>query len=596
MKLTLGLLILIGLAGCGGSDGDSSVSTGKGGANQRANKPLSRKAAAAKKNMAPEQLSVGDPIENSLGMVFVPIPAGEFLLGNDGGANLHRVRLSDNFHIGVYEVTQEQYEKVTGQNPSEKKGPANPVEKVSWNDAMEFCKMLSELPKERAAGRTYRLPTEAEWEYACRAGTTTAFSFGDSHARLPDYAWYGFQNRARQTARSGKPASKAKAGAHPVGLKKPNPWGLYDIHGNVDEWVMDSHGAWPEGPVEFGRGGGKANGNSKGKRLALRFNPRGHWRTKGVSKIPRGGNWQDSWGSCGSSSRKTTSASSRFDSCGFRIVIAPAFKQPAATDVIATLKQNMKPAQLSISDPVVNSIGMALLPIPAGQFQMGSPRAEQGRPRGRDIESLHAVKLTKSFYIGAYEVTQYEYSQVTGKNPTDSGGPRFPVENVGWSDAVRFCRFLSALPKEKAAGHVYRLPTEAEWEYACRAGSSTAFSFGNNASRLPDYSWLKDNASQTAHPVGLKKPNSWGLFDMHGNVREWTADLIHFYDVSKLNVDPEGRPGDSPQGRVFRGGSYKTEAKALRSAARVQHRSRFIDRLDAGFRVVRVMATADGNN
>ena len=128
--------------------------------------------------------------------------------------------------MGKYVVTQEQYEKVMGANPSHFKGAKNPVEKVSWDDAQDFCKKLS-----ATSGKTVRLPTEAEWEYACRAGSTTAYCFGDSENGLAEYAWY---------------SSNSDGKTHPVGEKKPNAWGLYDMHGNVWEWCQDWYGGLPD--------------------------------------------------------------------------------------------------------------------------------------------------------------------------------------------------------------------------------------------------------------------------------------------------------------------------------------------------------------
>jgi formylglycine-generating enzyme required for sulfatase activity len=144
---------------------------------------------------------------NFIGMEFKLIPAGTFTMGE--GDEAHDVTFSQPFKMDVHKVTQSQYKQVMGVNPSIYKGSDNPVEEVSWDDAVEFCRRLSELPAEKAAGNVYRLPTEAEWEYACRAGTTTQFSFGDDEAEW-EFAWY-----------SDNSASKA----HPVGGKQPNAWG-----------------------------------------------------------------------------------------------------------------------------------------------------------------------------------------------------------------------------------------------------------------------------------------------------------------------------------------------------------------------------------
>ena len=157
-------------------------------------------------------------------MQFILIPAGEFMMGDEKLADIaepHKVAITKPFYLGKYEVTQEQWGAVMGDNPSHSKGPKHPVDSVSWEDCMVFVTRLNE--KFPVAGVTFSLPTEAQWEYACRAGTTTAFSFGDDVGKLEEYAWW----------------DKPMVTTHPVGRKKPNPWGLYDMHGNVCEWCSD---------------------------------------------------------------------------------------------------------------------------------------------------------------------------------------------------------------------------------------------------------------------------------------------------------------------------------------------------------------------
>ncbi|MEO2016016.1 MAG: formylglycine-generating enzyme family protein [Fuerstiella sp.] len=227
----------------------------------------------------------------------------------------------------------------------------------------------------------------------------------------------------------------------------------------------------------------------------------------------------------------------------------------------ARVKQHMTPAQLALGDPVVNSVGMLLVPIPAGEFQMGSPASEADR---KSDETQHQVKITKPFYLGVYEVTQQQYEQVMSSKPSEFKGPQNPVEKVSWNDAVEFCRKLSSLPEEKAAGFVYRLPTEAEWEYSCRAGTQTAYSFGDSESELGDYAWY-GKFGGTTHPVGGKKPNPWGLYDMHGNVGEWCQDWRGMYPSGPV-TDPTG--ASSGQSRVVRGGGWYFFAHNARSAHR----------------------------
>lgn len=179
---------------------------------------------------------------------------------------------------------------------------------------------------------------------------------------------------------------------------------------------------------------------------------------------------------------------------------------------------------------IVNSIGMKLALVPAGEFMMGSPKGEVGRHS--DEGPVHRVRITRSFFIGAYEVTQAEYEQVIGVNPSffktmpGEDTRRFPVEQVSWNDAQEFCRRLSDLPGEKATGRAYRLPTEAEWEYACRAGTTTPFHCGTNLNgdqthcRVPWDPATRGPYLERTISVGRYPPNTFGLYDMHGNVFE----------------------------------------------------------------------------
>jgi formylglycine-generating enzyme required for sulfatase activity len=213
--------------------------------------------------------------------------------------------------------------------------------------------------------------------------------------------------------------------------------------------------------------------------------------------------------------------------------------------------------------------GPEMLVLPAGRFWMGSPENEPGR--GDDEGPRHEVAIPRGFALGVTPVTFADYDrfvQATGsKKPNDEGWGRGtrPVIGVSWEDAVAYAAWLT-----KQTGKPYRLPSEAEWEYACRAGTETPWSFGDQKSELGVYAWYEGNADRQTHPVGEKRPNPWGLCDMHGNVWEWVEDCWH--------EDYEGAPTDSSAwlgagggecgGRVERGGSWFNVPEALRSAYR----------------------------
>jgi formylglycine-generating enzyme required for sulfatase activity len=204
------------------------------------------------------------------------------------------------------------------------------------------------------------------------------------------------------------------------------------------------------------------------------------------------------------------------------------------------------PGSSSLTLDLGKGVTMKLALIRPGKFTMGSPDSEQDR---RDKEGpQHEVVITKPFYMGATEVTQAQYEAVMGTNPSKYRGPTNPVENVSWEDAGEFCRKLS-----EKTGKAVRLPTEAEWEYACRAGTKTRFSFGDSDSDLGDYAWCGRNSGGKTNPVGRKKPNPWGLYDMHGNVGEWCADWYGSYSI-KASTDPQG--AGSGDRRVSRGLSW----------------------------------------
>ena len=208
---------------------------------------------------------------------------------------------------------------------------------------------------------------------------------------------------------------------------------------------------------------------------------------------------------------------------------------------------------------ITNSISMEFVLIPAGEFDMGSPSGEVGRDG--DEGPVHSVTISNAYYMGKYEVTQKQWREVMGTNPSNWKGDNLPVDKVSWNGAKDFIKKLN----EKEGGDKYRLPSEAEWEYAARAGTTTRYSFGDDAGKLGDYAWYGDNSGSKTHPIGQKKPNPWGLYDMHGNVWEWVQDKWDFYDYAP----DDGSAGENGYGgRVLRGGSWKSYAWSCRSANR----------------------------
>jgi formylglycine-generating enzyme required for sulfatase activity len=246
--------------------------------------------------------------------------------------------------------------------------------------------------------------------------------------------------------------------------------------------------------------------------------------------------------------------------------------------------------KLISSDQVrTNSVGMKLVWIPPGEFMMGSKfspwevtRRYNGSPvRYQNEHPQRKVMLTRGFWLAESEVTQAQYRAVMGGNPSDYRGDNLPVEMVSWHDAMEFCRKLS-----QREGRTYSLPTEAQWEYAARAGTDTAYCFGDDPSQLGEYAWYGSGTSGR-HPVKKKKPNAFGLYDMHGNVWEWCLDWYQGSYNGLGHVDPIGP--SSGQSRVARGGAWHVYAGPYRSALREGYNPDARNRYrDVGFRVLLV--------
>jgi len=234
------------------------------------------------------------------------------------------------------------------------------------------------------------------------------------------------------------------------------------------------------------------------------------------------------------------------------------------------------------TNEITNSIGMKFVLIPSGSFMMGcNSDFEDCGAKGNSLPR-HQVSITKPFYIGKYEVTQEQWTKVMGSNPSNFKGRSNPVEKVSWNDAQQFIEELNKMEKTTS----YRLPTEAEWEYAARAGSDGQYCFGDDEEQLDQYAWYNKNSDNKHHPVGTKRPNAWGLYDMHGNVIEMVQDLYDKdYYKNSPKQDPQG-PSSGTQ-RVLRGGSWAFAAFQARLACRCADVPDNRGNFSIGFRVVR---------
>lgn len=232
--------------------------------------------------------------------------------------------------------------------------------------------------------------------------------------------------------------------------------------------------------------------------------------------------------------------------------------------------------QIKPGHTVTNSVGMRLAHIPTGTFTMGSPDSEPGRISN---EARSKVTFEKAFYIGVTEVTQKQWRKVMRSDLSFFKGDDLPVEHITWHEAMDFCKRLSEMENKK-----YRLPTETEWEYACRAGSTTAYHSGDGEDALAEGGWFRKNGGNQTHPVGLKKPNAWGLYDMHGNVSEWCANRAKG-DPGTYTAESGFVNQEIVAERDQRGGSWGLNAGDCRSASRHRNDGTF-QYFDLGLRVV----------
>ena len=529
-------------------------------------------------------------------LVLSKINAGKFTmgspddeLGRDDDEVQHEVTLTKPFFAGVFEVTQKQYELITGNNPANYQGDARPVECVSYNKIRGKDKGAgwpdnNEVDEEsffgilRAkTGLEFDRPTEAQWEFACRAGTTTALNSGKNLSDKSECDEMAEVGRYYYNQNDGK---GGYTNAHTtVGSYLPNAWGLYDMHGNVREWCLDWKASYDGDATD----------------------PKGE--EEGHSRVIRSGFWCIHASCCRSAFRFPQSPGFADSSNGFRVFLTGSNDPPTPPVVTNRLYMvidlsggsSAESYPISYLDDVpeggwteeYKTTKMVLSKINAGKFTMGSPKDELGR---YNDEVQHEVTLTKPFFAGAFEVTQKQYELITGNNPANYQGDARPVEYVSY-DMIRGAEKGTNWPAKSEVdatsffgilrsktGLSFDLPTEAQWEYACRAGTTTALNSGKNLSDEDQcdemnevgrcYGNMNDEkGGYDEHTtVGSYLPNAWGLYDMHGNVWEWCLDWYQ----SDLGSDPATDPKGNTEGRyrLLRGGGWNFCASDCRSADR----------------------------
>jgi len=573
---------------------------------------------------------LGKPLAytNSIGMKLTLLPPGEFVMGlseqdeyeqlrarllrsgslidrntaEHGGLQeempAHRVRLTKPFYMGSCEVTFGQFRRFadeTGYKTDAERGlvyekpykgkqpirtfrtpvypdrPKNaqqpreddPVMHLDWNDCIAFCEWLSR--KEADKRYQYALPTSAQWEYACRAGTTTTWYFGNQEA---------FDKVGREY----ELISWREKSPSEVGQRKPNPFGLYDMHGNMMEWMRDWLNVFyylesplndPTGPVIPNEAANKRRLVRGGAFEVGRYWSRSSW---GV-RIARGSNQHRHPGLRVAMFIKDVEGVPPAPEPNLQIVgedRTPA--DPIAAQAAVVTKDRPKELQISMTDDV----SMDFVLVPAGSFLMGSAKG------GRFERPVHAVTISKPFYIGKYEVTQGQWDAVMGsedrvrrwgdrppKQP-EHLGPDRPMFKVNWNEWQKFVEKLrSSMP-----AHKFSLPTEAQWEYACRAGTKSEYCFDDDPSLLRKFAGIGEEP-ETASSEGARaeqilagtKPNPWGIYNMHGSLWEWCSDWWgkDYYSHSP-HVDPQGPTNGNF--KVLRGGALEIYGRHARSGFR----------------------------
>ena len=470
---------------------------------------------------------------NGVSFKMIKVEAGTFTMGAtaeqtgayDTEKPAHQVTLTKDYYMGETEVTQALWYAVMGQKPTSDGdyqwtrylglGDNYPAYNISWNDCQEFITKLNQL-----TGLKFRLPTEAEWEYAARGGNkaTTQTLYSGSNT-IGDVAWYDDGN--------------SSSSAQIVAGKKANALGLYDMSGNLFEWCNDWYGSYNSSPQT------DPTGPSSGSDRVLL----------------RGGSWYNSATICRVAYRHTSSVTIRTCNSGMRLVLVEPLPEP-------------EPKPEETKAVTANGVTFKMIKVEAGTFTMGATAEQTGAYS--DESPTHQVTLTKDYYMGETEVTQALWYAVMGQKTTSDGvqwsseyglGDNYPAYDISWNDCQEFITKLNQL-----TGLTFRLPTEAEWEYAARGGNkATTQTLYSGSNTIGDVAWYDGNSSLSTQIVAGKKANALGLYDMSGNLLEWCNDWYGSYS-SGAQTDPTGPSSGSY--RVLRGGCWYSIATGCRVAYR----------------------------
>ena len=480
----------------GNTGGNTNSSDTRANTSGQTNSPTNDSATAKQIQIQSWDGTVSLPGGVNLEMAKVEAGTFMFMMRTNNGKNNeddipHQVTLTKDFFIGRTEVTQAQWKAVMGTNPSLPKGDDLPVGEVTWNDAMAFCEKLNSAGM-APSGWRFTLPTEAQWEYAARGGNKSKGYKYSGSDNFDEVAWYYVFSSSNNT--------------HPVGQKRANELGLYDMSGNALEWCLNDN---------MCRGGSVAYKAENCLPTSRRYY---HGRSKSI---------------------------------GFRLAL------------VQTVKQT-QPQSWSGTVSLPDGVNLEMVKVEAGSFIMSAKDGENSRS-----EVSHHATLTKDFYIGQTEVTQAQWGAMFWSNPSHFKGNDLPVEMVSWNDAMEFCEKLNKAGKAPS-GWKFTLPTETQWEFAARGGNKSKGYKYSGSDTIDEVAWFEVNSGHKTHPVGQKKANELGLYDMSGNVSEWCLD--DYYDNSDSSEQSsEFTRGNDHGGtvwRVIRSGDCQDKASYCRSAAR----------------------------